>query len=72
MEVIASPLKKDDGKGRAIVEGWRSGCHQAERRFRCFVGSGSNHGHHRQQVITAGGNLIRVRSSFGVSQTLNY
>ena len=33
MEVIASALKKDSGKGRTIVEGSRSQCLRAERRF---------------------------------------
>jgi hypothetical protein len=61
MEAIASSQGKNSGKGRTIVEGWRSQWLRAERRFHCFVDSGSNHGHRRRQVVPEDGNVSRIK-----------
>ena len=65
MEVIGSPLKKIVGKD-TILEGWRRQRIWIERRFHCFVDTGSNHGHRRRQVVPEGGNVSRIRIIFWI------
>jgi len=42
----------------------RGQCFRVGRRFHYSAGSGSNHGHHRREVVSEGGDVIRIRIIF--------